>query len=245
MIEAGGVIQLGNERRKVQGNAPFVAASTGRFDPLLHGIPPWRRGTRDWLDDQYARACAGDERFDNGVACRRRKLVEHVCGDDSDIAGWRPEPGGIALPRLAVEVEVSIRPSRFIDSPRVSIDPDDARRTSARHGPCRAGRSGPASEIDNRFWCACPQRRNHVMDDEEMQRRIEQGEGRALAGGIESGPARERVTAFDVRRRQRTQRARDLRETQVGHVPRFERRQPLAQHAESPIINHQIARWSV
>jgi hypothetical protein len=76
-----------------------------------------------------------------------------------------------------------------------------------------------------------------VIDEQEMQRRVEQREGGAFAGGGESAAFRELVAALDVGRRERAQRARRLAERQVRKMPRLERRDPIGEACSlDPVI---------
>jgi hypothetical protein len=59
-----------------------------------------------------------------------------------------------------------------------------------------------------------------------VQRRVEQGERRALAGAIEGSAACELGATFDVARRQGTERARDFRGREVGKMALFQRLEP-------------------
>ena len=61
-----------------------------------------------------------------------------------------------------------------------------------------------------------------VMDQQEMQRTIEQRKRRALAGARERRPFGKSGTALDVGGRQRAQRARHLGERELREMPRVE-----------------------
>ena len=59
-----------------------------------------------------------------------------------------------------------------------------------------------------------------------MERSVEECECRALAGAAERAAIGERVPPLDVRRRQCAERSRNLRERDIGEMPRLERGEP-------------------
>lgn len=61
-----------------------------------------------------------------------------------------------------------------------------------------------------------------VRDRQEVQRAIEESEGRALALRVECYPGGKLLAALDIRGGQCAQRASDFGETEVGQMPRLE-----------------------
>ena len=105
------------------------------------------------------------------------------------------------------------------------VDAEDPQRRVSARGDGRAADAGAAAKVDNGAWgegdAEC---RYDVIDEQEVQRPVIEGKRRALAGPVERLVGSQRgVTPFDVRRRQRAQRASHLAETKVGEVPLFER----------------------
>ena len=90
--------------------------------------------------------------------------------------------------------------------------------TTAAGAAGRATRPGAgAAQIHNRGAVALPRRAtSRRARCREVKRRVVERERRALAGAFE--PARHRVTAFDIRRRERAQRPRYLSRAQVRKV---------------------------
>jgi hypothetical protein len=73
------------------------------------------------------------------------------------------------------------------------------------------------------------ERAHHLAHHEEMERSVEEGEGRALAGAVERGSLREPIAALDVQRGERDERASHLGERQLREMPGLDRREPRAE----------------
>jgi len=98
-----------------------------------------------------------------------------------------------------------------------------------------------ATEVDNgrRRRCQCTvERSNDVTGSEVVERRIEQCKGRTLARAVERTSAARRVPPLDVGRRQRAQRACDLRDAQVRQVPPFECGNPFVKSRVGVLKSH-------
>jgi len=62
-----------------------------------------------------------------------------------------------------------------------------------------------------------------------MQRPVEQSEGRAFAPARQGSAFAQTLAAFEIRRRQGTQSARDLGEGELFEMPRLERIDPAGE----------------
>ena len=58
MIEAGRAIELRDNRRQIDAEAPFVRTPSDGFEGAAPAIPPGHDGPGDRLDDQHAIAAA-------------------------------------------------------------------------------------------------------------------------------------------------------------------------------------------
>ena len=88
----------------------------------------------------------------------------------------------------------------------------------------RAGDAGAAAQIDDRAAARSDaELLDDVLDEQEVERTVIEGECGALAGAVERLVIGERRLApLDIGRRQRPQRARHFAETQIGEMPLFE-----------------------
>src|SRR4029078_13666733 len=53
MVQAGRAIELGDDRRKLSADAPFVGTATQRFEGGAPTSPPARHEPGQWLDDEH------------------------------------------------------------------------------------------------------------------------------------------------------------------------------------------------
>src|SRR5213082_607761 len=70
MIESGGTIQLGDDRRQLDAKPPLVGASSGADDDVAPLVPPPRDKPGERLDDEHAvaRRRTIDEPLQQGAA---------------------------------------------------------------------------------------------------------------------------------------------------------------------------------
>ena len=223
-----------------QGRAepPFLGGPAGGGERAGPARPPPGHSPRDRFDDQDAGAVfvRVDQPRQQRVAGRVRQLVDGVGRENRlSVSSAHRESIDIGLPGASGQAERAVRPVGFRNRPRMAIDAVD-RAAAALERPCGPGGAGPAPEVENprdasRLTRAVD-RADDLAHDEKMQRRVEQGERRALASAVEGPAARELGAAFDVARRQRAERPRDFRGREVGQVTLFQRLQP----ARDPLV---------
>ncbi len=80
------------------------------------------------------------------------------------------------------------------------IDAHDRRRGVGRRGPCGAGGSGAAAEVDQhrRTAAGVRKRQNDVPHEQVMERTVEEGERGALARAGQRGTHGSFAAALDV-----------------------------------------------
>ena len=122
-------------------------------------------------------------------------------------------------PRL--ETKLAIRARGFLERPRMAIDPEDLRPLPALRRPRRAGRARAAPQVDQRpRRPPRPAAPGGCPDQQEVERAVEQREGRAFARARERGALTQLVPAFDVGGRQRPATARSRRRSnRTGAAP--------------------------
>ena len=233
MIEACRAIELGHDRWQFHADPPFVGAAARCDEPVAPLPPPPRHEARHRFDDEHAIASgrAGDQPFEQPVACSVRQLVHRERRKDQRGTSRQRRGGGVAPTGPGVEIERAIGPRRFTERPRMAIDPDDARRRGAGAGPCGTRRAGPAAKIDERRGCRrrAGERIHDVLKEQIMERAVEERERGPLAGAGERGAVGERLSPFHVGGRQCTERARHLREPKVREVSRLKRCDPMVE----------------
>ena len=96
---------------------------------------------------------------------------------------------------------------------------------AVREGPRRARGPGPAAEVEDvpRRREERPEAPDDLTHEEEVQRTVVEGEGRALAGALERVAAGHALAPLDVQGREGDERATDLGERERGALPRLER----------------------
>ena len=101
MIEPGGAIELGDDRRQLGAESPLVGAAARALDGVAPPVPPPRRDSGHRLDDQQAIAGsgafdqAGQHLFARGIG----KFVEGERGQDRSAAPSAASTGrDVALP---------------------------------------------------------------------------------------------------------------------------------------------------
>ena len=130
MVEAGGTIELLEERRKIDRHSPLLRSPAHTRGTLCQARPTTVQSPRAIGSITSTRppcaAVSSSRSLDPGSGLVRQ-LVEDVGGDDAVTAARRHGLGDIALARTSVNTELLIRPLRFFDGPRVAIDADDRR----------------------------------------------------------------------------------------------------------------------
>ena len=148
----------------------------------------------------------------------------------------------------AAHTELLIGPARFLDRPRMAIDPHDG-RPAGRERPRRTGVPVPHPRSTIVFGrLDVRPGRGRLRDGDEVQRRVEQRERRTFAGTVERpAPAagsgrrcRRPASALHVSRRQRAERARHFGHAQVGEMSLLERRQPVQRRRGRDVQPHSV-----
>ena len=148
-------------------------------------------------------------------------------------------------PRCTSRSAASMKsPRRACPRRRASASSTSPRQRPSRAHPRRAGpapcrtswptprRRRPFRIRDRRSsWCGDSMRPDcvdHALHREEMQRRIEQRERRALAGRVDRRPARQLAPPFDIPRRERSNRFQQLGPAERAAMSLIERFEPLS-----------------
>ena len=205
MIEPGRAIQLRDKRRQLDPKTPLVGTTTRLHDGAPPLVPPTRRRSRKRLDDEHAIAVRRP--FDEPPHERltRRVVADLVDRERRHERRRRPRQDGgrdVVSPHLRRQPEHAVGPGRFRDGPRMTIDADDRRRCAERPGPRGACGARSAAEIDERRRPrqGAGQRPHDFTNEEVMERTVEDGERRALAGPGQRGALGDRPAALDVGR---------------------------------------------
>ena len=233
MIQPRGAVQQLQRRGQFHRKTPFVRTSTrDRSDARFDGWPPGHQPPGDGLDDEQSHATLGrfDQPFLQAFSICGWQLVEHVAGNDRRRTPNRLRPRDITLPGASVDTEHSIGPPCFRDGPGMPIDTRDRRRSAAGHRPRCSRCPCSTAEIEN------PRRRRSVRLEgahdeirrEKVKRRVEERESGPLARAVERA-VHPGLAALDIGRRQRAERARDLRDAEIREVSRLESGQPAAE----------------
>jgi hypothetical protein len=240
MVETGGAIEPRDDRRQINRESPLVASAARALDRRPPPCPPGRHGSSDRLDDEQAVAapCAFDEAAEQRLADGVRQLVDRERGDQRRPLAREHRRGDIGLARPRRDAERPVRSRRFAERPGMTVDADDGLRARRCDGPRSARRAGATAEIDDGRWRrrGVGQASEDPADEQKVQRAVEECERGALAGTRQRA-ASDCPTPLDVGGRKRPQRADDLRERQVGQVPRLEIRQPRVE-CDARILVH-------
>jgi len=148
----------------------------------------------------FAAAGAFDQKGQQRIARGGSELVDREGGENRGASFGKPERREIAAPHGSRHAEGAIRVRRLGDGPRVAIDGEDARRRVEGACPRRARCSSAAAKIDERIHrtsCAGKLAGN-VLDQQVMQRGIEERERRALARAVERRPFGEFLPSLDI-----------------------------------------------
>jgi hypothetical protein len=228
VVQAGGTIELRDDRRQLDPDPPLVVAPSGGHECLAPASPPGSHEPGDRLDDQH-RTPAGRVVQETGQERVTRGIGELIHGERGKNRRQRKSGGGdvgALYPRG--EAELTIRPGRLGQRPRMAIDPDDLRPPVADCRPRRPCGPGSAPEIDEggRQGRRSGQHAHDLANQQVVERAVEERKGCSLAGAGEGPASGEPVAPLDVGRGQRAERARDLRKREVREVPRFERANP-------------------
>ena len=160
--------------------------------------------------------------------CGVWKLVERE-GRKNRRATLRQTHGpDIALSRRGRNAKCAIGFGCFSHRPRVDVDAHDAWRRRQSGSPRRTSRARAAPEIDEggNTVGRVRKRADDPSDEQMVEGPIEQGERRTFPSARERGSLDQLLAAFNVRGRQRAQRARHLGKRQIAEVFRFERGEP-------------------
>jgi hypothetical protein len=111
------------------------------------------------------------------------------------------------------------------------VDAGDTGCRAGRYCPRGASGTGAAAKVDDRNWhgSGCMQRVDDFSHGDEVERSVIKGECGSLPRSIERAMdvlAPAALAPFDIRRRERAQRAGDLLNTKIGCVAAFGRYQP-------------------
>jgi hypothetical protein len=227
-MQAGGAIELGDDRRQLDPDPPFVIAPSGGHECLAPAAPPGSHEPGDRLDNQH-RVSVGPATQQTGQERVTRGIGELVDGERSENRCRRePGDGDIDAERSGREAEGAIGAGRFSQRPRVAIEPDDLRPAVAERRPRRAGGPGPTPEVgqDGRRRRRPGQGADDLANEQVVQRAVEERKGSALAGAGESAALGQPAAPLDVGRGQRAERARQFGKREVREVPCFERADP-------------------
>jgi hypothetical protein len=228
VVQAGGAIELCDDRRQLDTDPPLVVAPSGGRESLAPAVPPGRHESGERLDNQDATAvgCTVEQARHDRVSSGGVELVHGERGKNR--RRWQAGDGDIATAHPRGEAEFTIGNGRLGQRPRIPIDPDDLRPLVARRRPGCPGGSRSAPEIDERGrWSRPPgQGPDDLPDQQIVKRAVEERERRALAGAVEGRALREPVAALDVRRGQGAKGARDFPKGEIGEVPRLQRANP-------------------
>src|SRR5690606_14848486 len=160
-----------------------------------------------------------------------RQLVDEVRGEDES-RGWREANTSCSgAGSRAVDVELTVRPCRLTDSPGVHVESENA--AAVHVCPRRAGGSRSAAEIDDgsarRGVAGRMQATGDGVDDQVVERAVEEREGGALAGRAERRAPREATAAPHVAGGPRPAGAPQLRPGEVGQATRLRGGQPTGE----------------
>ena len=213
-IEARGPTELALALRQHRLEPPLIGAAAGRTKACGPFRPPRGKPLRDRLDDEDARPLL------MGLDETGQQPAAHLHGSSlTEYAARMPCPrrprmgarSMSALPCVSRDAERAVRPVRFRDRPRMPIEAVD-RAPAALNRPGGACGAGAAAEIENlRDVAGRLNRADDLARHEEVERPIEEGKGRALAGAFERTPFGELRPALDVAGRERAKRTRGLR----------------------------------
>ncbi len=254
VIKSSSPVQQLQSSRKLNRYAPFVQSAARSRESLGCFVPPWRDTTGHRLDDEQSHATSGrlDESRLDAPADVSRQFVENVCGDHRIPGVERRQARHVALSCTSAHAELRVGPVRFGYGPRMAVDPADQRAAACQRPPGGGG-TGSTAEIDDdprrlRGGGQCAHDRMHR---EQMQWRIEKGEGCALTCAVERRPNR-RAAPLDIRRRQRSKRSCDFGKSKIGEMSRLQCREPSLQELgirechRSAILNRKpaICKWN-
>jgi len=164
MIESGGTIQFGHDRRQLDSKPPLVCAPSNAFHDAAPVVPPARHKEGERLDDEHAVAlrCAIDEALQQAVA--RFGVVQFVDGECGEYRAARHVAGShIAALRTRRKLKLAVRPRGLRQRPRMAVDCDYARRRRERRCPGCSRSAGAAAEINQRRGRR--RRRSKLSDD--------------------------------------------------------------------------------
>ena len=194
-------------------------------------VPPRRDRPGNWLDDQDS--SPPGSRSSRAISTERRRSSASSLSVYAAITPPEVASGGrrsVPDPCLAAERELTIGPPALVDGPGMTVDANDSRRPACAQGPRRARRRrfrNPRSRISEGRGLRM-NRLHDVHNRQEVQRTVKQGERRPLAPRVERGSGCKLLAALDIGGGQCPERARDLRETEVREMARFERGEPAA-----------------
>ena len=170
---------------------------------------------------------------------RRLQLVDREGRDDRSS---RPRHGRslqVAPQRASLQPEGAVGPARLFDRPGMNVHPFDRRDSPGLDRPCRARGTCPTPQIDDPRWRRGrgAERPDDFPDDQKVQRSVKESKCGALPLPCERFPPRDAVTALDIQRGKRLQRAADLREGQVREVSPLQPREPMLEGVRTSCLH--------
>ena len=231
VVEPRRLVKLLHERGTRNVCSPFVGSKALSGEPRRGIVPPRRHLFRDGFDDENtgSDACGRDECVECRVSYIVRQLVEDICGDDRVTPGDPWQLRDITGGRTTVQTELRIVPPGFVNSPWVAIEPQEHGTAVVMQSPGCATNSGTAADIDDALGGVRVhfERAEHVPYRQQVERRVEHGKGRTLAGTIERASGCSGLSPLHVGTRKGAQGSRDLREAELGQVAGLKGIHPL------------------
>src|SRR5712691_3704915 len=129
VIQAGRAIELRDDRRQLNSEAPLASSTAGSLEFVAPPVPPGRHESGQRLDNEHRIAAPGssEKALHHSVALRVRQLVERErCDERRWLPGSWPLDGGDVSPAgSSLQSEERVGPRGFGERPMMAIDSDE------------------------------------------------------------------------------------------------------------------------